>query len=193
MLQASTSLECEPSPEPIYNSAKYLFSNRELYRTPRDRQVPLYLAHKKPHPPGPYSRMMSRALGGSYGGGRPRGCPSRDRQVHTHYRVPGSCALQGHLAQAHYRGTSRMRITGVPRSCALQGHLTRTHYRGTLLMRNRTPLRPYSRMMPEALWGPFGGGGVLMSAHSLVERLSHHLATETMKAYQKAIVFYLHG
>ena len=33
-------------------------------------------------------------------------------------------------------------------------------YRGTSLIRNRTPLGPHSRTMPEALWWSWGGGAV---------------------------------
>ena len=36
-------------------------------------------------------------------------------------------------------------------------------YRGTSLMRKRTPLGPYSRTMPRALWGYEGVGRFLMS------------------------------
>ena len=36
-------------------------------------------------------------------------------------------------------------------------------YRGTSLIRNHFPLGPYSRIMPRALWWPYGGGLVLMS------------------------------
>ena len=36
-------------------------------------------------------------------------------------------------------------------------------YRGTSLIRKRTPLGPYSRTMPMALWGSWGGGLFLMS------------------------------
>ena len=38
-----------------------------------------------------------------------------------------------------------------------------TMYRGTLLTRNRAPLGPFSRIMPGALWWPYGGGLFLMS------------------------------
>jgi hypothetical protein len=33
-------------------------------------------------------------------------------------------------------------------------------YRGTSLIKTRTPLEPYSRHMPRALWWPLGGGAV---------------------------------
>ena len=34
---------------------------------------------------------------------------------------------------------------------------------GTSLIRNSAPLGPYSKTMPRALWGSYGGNGVLMS------------------------------
>jgi len=36
-------------------------------------------------------------------------------------------------------------------------------YRGTSLMRERSPLGPYSMHMPRALWWSYGGGCLLMS------------------------------
>ena len=36
-------------------------------------------------------------------------------------------------------------------------------YRGTSLIRNRNPVRPYSRTMPRLLWRSWGGGRFLMS------------------------------
>ena len=38
-----------------------------------------------------------------------------------------------------------------------------SRYRGTSLIRNRASLAPYSRIMPRALWWPYGGGLFLMS------------------------------
>ena len=35
-------------------------------------------------------------------------------------------------------------------------------YRGTSLIRNRTPLGSYSRMMPRALWWALGEGGAFL-------------------------------
>ena len=36
-------------------------------------------------------------------------------------------------------------------------------YRGSSLIRNHAPLGPYSRTVQRALWGPYGGGLLLMS------------------------------
>ena len=36
-------------------------------------------------------------------------------------------------------------------------------YRGISLIRIRAPLGPYIRIMPRALWWPYGGGLLLMS------------------------------
>ena len=44
-------------------------------------------------------------------------------------------------------------------------------YRGTSLIRNRRPLGPYSRTMPRALWGSWGGGRFRMSKVPLYQKL----------------------
>ena len=41
--------------------------------------------------------------------------------------------------------------------------MQRADYRGITLIRNRAPLRPYSRIMSRALWWPYGGRLFLMS------------------------------
>ena len=48
-------------------------------------------------------------------------------------------------------------------------------HRGTSLIRNSTPLRPYSRTMPRALWWSLGGGGCFLSARY---PCTHHVRPE---------------
>ena len=43
------------------------------------------------------------------------------------------------------------------------GSITKRLYRGTSLIRNSLLLGPYSRTVPRALWGSWGGGLCLIS------------------------------
>jgi len=45
-------------------------------------------------------------------------------------------------------------------------------YRGTSLIRNRRPLGSYSRTIPRALWGSYGGGHFLMGEVPLYTKAS---------------------